>query len=207
MRKILPIFLIAFVAVLGVTLPVKADSASGTTFTVTKTATPSTVGPSAAVNFTISIKNISAANAAPTEVTDTLPAGFVYNNDSKLTDLQGTQILCSATSTTSFCPTVSGQTITWTFDGTTLQSIPQNQNIVLSFTANAPATVGTYTNTACLTQPENICANATITVQAGTPQAGIIQNIATVVIIGTLLIVMGMKISHKKKSFEDSLIK
>lgn len=146
--------------------PAKADTARGTNFSVTKTGTPSTVSPQGTVNYIISIENIGQANAAPQIVRDTLPAGFSYIGNGKLTTVQNTQI--------NFAPTVSGQVLTWTFDGTTLQTIPPTDNIIISYSVRATSTIGNFTNQACLVQPENVCANFTVTV-ANSPAAGIIQ--------------------------------
>jgi fimbrial isopeptide formation D2 family protein len=202
MRKLLPIFLL-ILGMASLSLGyVKADTASGSTFSVTKTATPDTVAPSANVTFTISVKNITAAgspNATPQTVTDTLPTGFTFTTaSSQLTGLDGTQA--------AFAPTVSGQTLTWQFSGTTQISMAPGDVIVISFSAVAPATTGTYTNQACLTLPESVCAEAQITVQSSTPNTGVLQNLAIAGGIGAVLVFFSVKKSKKKISFEQSLL-
>ena len=198
MKKLLSTVVLSAALLIPFSLSTKADSGTGTTFSVTKNATPNPVGISSDINFSISIKNISNANSAPTQVVDTLPSGFVYNNDAKLTNLAGTQ--------SAFTPTVSGQTLTWAFDGDTLQTIPSNQNIVISFSAKTPATAGSYSNQACLTQPENVCSTVNFTVEGGSPQAGIVQNTSIVLGIGTVLALGGVKLRKKKLNFEQSIL-
>jgi uncharacterized repeat protein (TIGR01451 family) len=198
MKKLLSAVVLSTALFISINTTTKADSGTGTTFSVTKNATPNPVSVSSDINFSISIKNISNANSAPTQVVDTLPSGFVYNNDAKLTNLSGTQ--------SAFTPTISGQTLTWAFDGDTLQTIPSNQNIVISFSAKTPATAGSYSNQACLTQPENVCSTVNFTVQSGTPQAGIIQNTSIILGAGTLLTVGGIKLRKKKLTFEQTVL-
>jgi fimbrial isopeptide formation D2 family protein len=179
-------------------LPVKADRSDGTTFAITKVATPSVVGVSSNVSFAITIENISSSNSAPVKVVDTLPTGWTFNNDAKLTDLED--------ETTDFTPTVDGQVLTWVFDGSTLQSIPQNDNIVINFSAKSPATTGTFINQGCLEEPEQVCANAQIDVQAGIPSTGIVENIAVIGLLSTSLILISLMIRKNKKSFEDKML-
>jgi fimbrial isopeptide formation D2 family protein len=177
---------------------VRADTASGSIFSVQKTAAPEPAGVSSDVSFAITITNISSSGAAPTEATDTLPDGFTYNNDSKLTDVNGIQ--------GSFSPVVSGQTLTWTFDGDTLQTLEEDENIVISFTAKTPSTTGVYTNHACLSLPENVCTTTEVTVQTN-PNTGLAENILLLSTAGTLLILIAMRIRRKKISFEDAMLK
>ncbi len=189
----------ALIGVLGFSLAglTRADSATGSTFTVTKTATPSTAGVSSPVSFTISIKNNTTVNTAPQTVTDTLPEGFVFLNDAKLTTLDGSQV--------DFAPTAAGQVLTWNFDAGNLQSIPQDENIVIAFSATSPATAATYTNQACLTVPENVCASAQVVVQAGTPQAGLVDNILIALGLGSVLILIGRNRFKNYYTFERKL--
>lgn len=199
MRKLPAIFTVLLLGMTCMFIPAKADRADGTTFAITKAATPSTAAINTPVAFAITIENISGSNAAPIKIVDTLPDGWTFNNDAKLTNLEGF--------TADFQPTVSGQDITWTFDGTSIISVPPTDNIVISFTANAPGTVGTYLNKACLEDPETVCANAQVEVQQGTPKTGIVENIAIIGSLSGSLILLSLMISNKRKTFEDKMIR
>jgi fimbrial isopeptide formation D2 family protein len=199
MRKILVLCFILLAAAVVSSPSVKADSASGTTFEITKTATPATVAPSGTVNFTVSIKNIDASNQTPQTVTDTLPEGFTFTNDAKLTKLDGTQVAFAPSS-------VSGQVVTWTFQGEYTEAIPTTQNVVISYATTASSTVGTYENNACLTAPEEVCAKATIVVQAN-PQAGLKENISIAMGVAAVAGVVGLVLKRRPGlSFEEALI-
>lgn len=185
-------------------LNVKADSASGTIFAVTKTGTPSTVNPSSAVAFAISVENISSASAVPEEIVDTLPQGWTYNNDAKLTNIDGEQSI--------FAPSISGQTLTWSLTGSNAQTVAQGDNIVISFTATSPSATGSYTNEGCLTLPERVCAEASVTVEAGgvgattTPDAGLKENVMLLSGTAILLFVIAYLLVKDKRSFEQKLV-
>jgi fimbrial isopeptide formation D2 family protein len=201
MRKILALFSIVLSVAFLTSSSAKADSTTGTSFEITKTATPSTVSPSSTVNFTVSLKNISTGglNQTPQTVVDTLPEGFAFANDAKLTKLDGTQVAFAPSS-------VSGQVVTWTFQGEFSEAIPTNQNVVISYAATASATIGTYENNACLTAPENICAKASIIVQTS-PTAGLRENLALAAGVGAIAVIFGILLRRKPRaSFEDALI-
>ncbi len=197
MRKLLVISSCFFALFLAVIIPAKADSTTGSTFTITKAAAPATVAPSGTITYSITLKNISTSNAAPQAVADTLPTGFTFAGNPKLTTISGTQV--------TFTPTQTGQTLTWTFDGDSLQSIPQNQQIVISYQVTASSTTGTYRNTACLTAPENICANQDVIV-ATAPSAGIVSDVLLGLLFGTLLVFLGIKLTRTSKSFEQKIL-
>lgn len=200
MKKILALLLIALPLVYLTGSPAKADSASSTSFQITKTATPSTVSPSSTVNFTVAIKNIGTAGMSqtPQTVIDTLPAGFTFTNDAKLTKLDGTQIDFAPGSTI-------GQVVTWTFEGDTTEAIPQNENVVISYSATASAVEGNYQNNACLTAPEKVCATATITVQS-TPATGLKENLALTAGIGVIAVIFSLLLKKKRVSFEEAML-
>jgi fimbrial isopeptide formation D2 family protein len=176
----------------------KADSGTGTTFEVTKAVAPATAAPNGTLTYSITIKNISETNAAPLTVRDTMPEGFSYSNNAKLTKIDGTQV--------DFAPATAGQVLTWTFDGDTLQSIPQNQTVVISYSLTAPATTGEYTNQACLVTPEEVCATANVTITT-TPNTGILDNIFIFIAVGGLLILASLKIPRLNMSLEEKIIK
>lgn len=196
MNKIL-LLILAFVTFF-LSVPIaKADTASGTTFSITKVAAPTTVAPGSTLAYSVTIRNISQTNAAPQIVTDTLPQGFSYVGNARLTTVSGSQV--------TFTPTVSGQLLTWTFDGDTLQSIPANQNIVISYQVSASSTTGTYPNQACIVQPENVCAVANVTV-AVNPNTSLESNVILGILIGCILIVIALSIPKTKKSFEEKIL-
>lgn len=197
MKRLLLTCLLTFIMTFSLIGVVHADSATGTTFTVTKAAAPSTLAPSGTVSYSITIKNNSSTNSAPQEVTDTLPAGFTYSGNGLLTTLTGSQV--------TFTPSVSGQTLTWTFDGDTLQSIPQDQQIVISYQVIASSTVGSYTNTACLTLPEEVCATQDVIV-TNNPNTGIVENATLGIIIGGILIYAGSQLTRFRKTFEQKVL-
>jgi fimbrial isopeptide formation D2 family protein len=200
MKKFLAALLIVLPIAFLTTTPATADSAVGTSFEVTKTATPDTVSPSGTVNFTISLKNIAidGSTQTPQTVTDTLPDGFSFANDSKLTKLDGTQVTFTPSS-------VSGQVVTWTFDGDTTEAIPQYDNVVISFSTTAPEATGSYENTACLTTPEEVCTTATVTVQTS-PVAGVIENIVLIAGVGAIAAIFGSLSLRKKRNFEEDVL-
>jgi fimbrial isopeptide formation D2 family protein len=200
MKKILAFLLIALPIIFLAGTPAMADSASSASFQITKTAAPSTVARSSPINFTVSIKNINALGQAqtPQTVVDTLPDGFVFINDSKLTKLDGTQVAFAPSS-------VNGTVVTWTFAGEFTEAIPQNQNVVISYSATSAANTGVYENNACLTAPENVCAKATITVQSS-PVAGLKENIALTSGVGFIAIIFATLLKRKKISFEEAVI-
>jgi fimbrial isopeptide formation D2 family protein len=194
MRKF---FIITAILVLFLVLninPALADSANGSIFTITKASAPATTSPSGTITYSITLRNNTDTNAAPLSVTDTLPAGFTLKGNPQLTTVSGGQV--------TFPPTVSGQVLTWTFDGDTLQSIPQNQQIVISYQVTASNLPGTYTNTACLAEPENICVTNDVVV-ARTPNTNIFDNVTTGILIGGIMIIIAFVItSYFKRPFE-----
>lgn len=208
MRKLLSLLLLISGVVLITSFnTVKADTASGTSFSLKKDVAPSTVSPSGTTSFSITIKNINVAggqNVTPQLINDIVPAGFGYiPGSSKLTNLSGTE--------SSFEPSnIAGQSpaksIQWTFAGSSLYSIPPQENIVITYSLTAPTTPGNYTNEACLTQStpqENICAKASITVQSTTiPNTGLKENILMGTVISGGLAIAGMLVI-KRKQFED----
>lgn len=201
MRKFLALLITAFSLSILSGNTVMADTSSGTSFEVTKTATPSTVSPSAIVNFTISITNIDAGglNQTPQTVIDTLPAGFTFADDSQLTKLDGTQVTFPPSS-------VDGQIVTWTFGGEFTEAIPLDQNVVISYSATAPEVTGSYENTACLTTPEEVCASAQIIVQTS-PQAGLKENMIIALGLAIVLVLGGFFYRQKKHvSFEEAML-
>lgn len=192
--KFVTIFLISFSLF---PLMAKADSASGTIFSITKTVAPSTASISSVIAYSITIKNISASNEGPLTITDTLPTGFSYSGNSLLTKIDGTQV--------TFTPQISGQTLNWTFDGDTLQSIPPDQTVVISYQVTAGSTIGDFVNNVCLTTPENVCTQATVTI-ATNPNTGILDNIGLGIISGIALIIIASKLRYSKNSFESRLM-
>lgn len=197
MSKILNLLGVLFFTAVLLVSPVSADTTSGTNFRVTKAATPTITTPSSTVAYAITILNISQTNQAPQTVTDTMPAGFAYAGNAKLTQVSGTQV--------AFEPTTAGQVLTWTFDGDTLQSIPANQSIVISYQVTVPSSTGEFTNTACLTVPENVCAEEQITVTTN-PNTGIVENIFVAMAGAALLIAIGIRFSQNRKSFEGKVL-
>lgn len=182
---------------LSVVPQAKADSATGNIFSITKAVAPTTISPNSILAYSLTIKNISSINAAPQVINDTLPAGFTYVGNSKLTTVTGNQI--------EFAPTISGQILTWTFDGDTLQSVPPNQTIVISYQVKASSTPGVYQNRACIIQPENICSVANVNV-AINPNASLESNVILGILIGSILLVVALSIPKKRKSFEDNVL-
>lgn len=176
----------------------KADTGTGTTFSVTKAVAPATAAPSSTLTYSITIKNISQANAAPQVVTDTLPTGFTFAGNSLLTTIAGNQV--------TFTPQSSGQVLTWTFDGDTLQSIPADQDIVISYQVTASSTTGEFSNQVCLTQPENVCTQSTVTITTN-PNTGILDNIWIGLAIGVFLIFVASKMPHSRISFEEKVMR
>lgn len=176
---------------------VKADSATGDTFTVTKAAAPSTISPSGTISYSITIRNDSSVNSAPQTVEDTLPTGFTFAGNGQLTTLTGSQV--------TFTPTQDGQVLTWEFDGDTLQSIPQDQQIVISYQVTASETVGTFTNTACLIEPEEVCATQDVVVTTN-PNTGIVENTLLGITIGGILVYFATKLTRVRKTFEQKVL-
>jgi len=198
MYKTLWITICALMVLPFFVLSAKADTATGTTFSVTKAVAPSTAAPSSTLAYSITIRNISSTNAAPQVVTDTLPAGFSYSGNARLTTVSGSQV--------TFTPQTSGQTLTWTFDGDALQSVPPNQQIVISYQVTAPSSNGQFTNQVCLTQPENVCTQATVTITT-TPNTGLLDNVFLGIIIGGILLFIASRMPHTKETFEEKLLK
>ncbi|BDQ04837.1 MAG: hypothetical protein KatS3mg084_0355 [Candidatus Dojkabacteria bacterium] len=175
----------------------KADTVNGTNFAIKKDVAPATVSPEATVSFSITITNLSNVNTTPQTVTDTLPEGFTFVGNSVLTTVTGSQI--------NFNPQINGNTLTWTFDGDTLQSLPPNQNIVITFQTKAGSNTGTYTNRACLTQPENVCATANVVV-AVNPNTSIQNNVLFGLLVGSIALFIAISLPKTQRSFEQKVI-
>lgn len=173
-------------------------SSTGSTFSLQKIAAPITVSPNSVITYSITIRNISTTNAAPRNIEDTLPEGFSFVGNSKLTTVNGEQL--------EFAPTSNqGNKVTWAFDGDTLQSIPPNQNIVITYQARTGTQTGNFTNRACLTNPENVCASATVNVILN-PNASLNDNliIALLIIIPSIILFITLR---RNKSFEQKVLK
>ncbi|MCW5212430.1 DUF11 domain-containing protein, partial [Desulfobulbus sp. TB] len=101
---------------------------------IVKTASVSEVSVGGEVTFTLAVTNPSNSpiNLDVTEISDTLPPGFDYK-DNSTTGVFGTSN-----------PGISGQVLTWT--GTT--TLAPGDTVTLAFVAFASSVVGTYTNTA-----------------------------------------------------------
>lgn len=110
---------------------------------VSKSVTPSTVGPGEPVKYTITVSNTNTGSAALSSIADSaLPAGFTY-------------VPGSSSGATTADPAISGATLTWAgpftvpaASGTTPGSIS------LTFSATASTTPGTYTNSATAVSSE-----------------------------------------------------
>lgn len=178
--------------------PTNNTSNTGSTFSLQKIAAPTTVSPNSVITYSITIQNISTTNAAPRNIEDTLPQGFSFIGNSKLTTVNGQQVEFAPTST-------QGNKITWAFDGDTLQSIPPNQNIVITYQIRTGSETGNFTNRACLTNPENVCASATVNVILS-PNASLNDDliIALLVIIPSIILFITLR---RNKSFEQKVLK
>lgn len=170
---------------------------TGRTFTISKSVAPSTVSPNALITYSITIRNNSSTNAAAISLEDTLPEGFSFNNISRLTTVEGRQI--------DFTPTVTGNRLIWRFEGSNVQSIPPNQSIVITYQVRTGQSTGTFNNRACLTQPENICAVASVIVTIN-PNASISPNIILALLIGIPLLIFGISV-YRGTTFEKRVLK
>lgn len=101
---------------------------------IAKSATPSSVLAGGTVAYTITLSTTSGSAVPVTQVTDTLPAGFIYQ--------AGT-----TSGLTTSDPGIAGQTLTW--NGA--WSIPAGGSTTLTFNATASTTDGTYDNSATYT--------------------------------------------------------
>jgi uncharacterized repeat protein (TIGR01451 family) len=197
MKQILNLFFLLLFTLLSVSINIaKADTATGETFRLNKVASPSTVAPGGTVTYAVTITNVSTTNAAPQTIIDTLPTGFTYSGNGTLTTISGSQV--------PFAPTVTQNILSWSFDGETLQSIPPNQNIVVSYAVTASSETGVFTNQACLTAPENVCVTTPVTV-ANNPNTGIVEDIAMTTLLGGIAIYAGLYL-RKQRSFEERII-
>lgn len=97
---------------------------------VTKSVTPSTVGPSDVVTYTVTLSSTGTSAATVTSVVDTLPAGFTFVAGSTTGTLGAS------------APTVALPDVTWTGSF----AIPAGQSRTLVFQALAASTPGTYDN-------------------------------------------------------------
>lgn len=97
---------------------------------VTKSASPTTVGAGGDVVFTVTLNNPTAADLSLTAVEDRLPEGFSYVGPT------------SGTLGVDFAPSQSGQTLTWN----TTATVPAGTSRTLVFTAAASSISGTYSN-------------------------------------------------------------
>lgn len=189
--------LIGIISIKISSFPVKADAA-GNTFTVQKVAAPTTISPNSILTYSITIRNTGNVNLAPQSLEDTLPEGFTFVGNAKLTTVQGQQVEFPPTQT-------QGNKITWVFDGDRLQSIPPNQNIVITYQVRTGSETGAYTNRACLISPENVCASATVNVITS-PNASLNDD----VIIALLIILPGVILIitlYNNKSFEKKILR
>lgn len=103
---------------------------------VTKTADIGQVEVNAANGYTISVTNPGQFDITLDNITDTLPAGFVY-------------VPGSTTGATAADPDVSAQTLTWNGP----LSVPAAGSISLHFSVTVSSVPGTYTNSATATGP------------------------------------------------------
>lgn len=106
-------------------------------FTVSKSMTPTKLGAGGAVTYTITVKNTSSFTAAVDSIIDIMPSGVTF------TGLDGSGNVTAANSTS--IP-VNGASGTVVFRGS--WDVAGNDSLLLVYTANVPATPGTYTNNA-----------------------------------------------------------
>ena len=174
-----------------------SDTATGgQAFSISKEAAPRLVAPGSTVTYSITVRNLASVNLSPKRIEDTLPDGFTFIGNSKLTTVSGEQL--------EFNPSTSDNKLTWVFDGDTLQTIPPNQSIVVTYQVRSSTNTGSYTNRACLVDPENICSSSTVSVTTN-PEAGLTDSILIALLI---LIPGGMLASHiyEKNRFENRVL-
>lgn len=127
---------------------------------ITKTASASTVTAGGAVDFTITVSN-PAANPVDVNVSslfDELPAGFAYAN-------------LTSGDFGSNPPSVSGQTLTWSFSP--VVSIAPGESKSLTFRATASTVVGTYSNAATAVTDLGTVTSDPVQVGVGAPRLSI----------------------------------
>jgi len=108
---------------------------------VEKTADDPTSAPEGSNGYTITVENPNDEAISLSQISDTLPPGFSYQND-------------STTGAFSFNPVQEGQTISWTgFEGP-LTTVPPNGSISVHFNVAVSATPGEYLNEAEAVSPD-----------------------------------------------------
>lgn len=154
-----------------------------TTVIVNKSHTQQTVSGATAVQYTVSVQNVSTVQLVNATIRDTLPAN----------------VQSSWVSAISNSGTMSGNVITWS--GVTLD--PQ-QTVTRTYTVTYPAgTTGTFTNTVVVTNSQNEelgrdTDTITLTVAAtpntpnpALPDTALFENSSDLVIVGLVLIILG----------------
>ncbi|HUP69124.1 MAG TPA: hypothetical protein VM142_04840 [Acidimicrobiales bacterium] len=111
--------------------PVSTATVLGPRLGVTKTVSPSTVGPGDVVTYTVTLSSTGTSAATVTSVVDTLPTGFTFVAGSTT----GTLLGASA-------PTVALPNVTWTGSF----AIPAGESRTLVFRVVAASAPGTYDN-------------------------------------------------------------
>lgn len=116
---------------------------------LTKLSTPGSVAAGATVTYTLTVTNNSTGPMTLSQLRDTLPSGFTFGS------VTGGSLIPTGTS-------VSGSTITWTFNNPTIAG---GGSGTLLFTATAGSTAGSFNDTAtAVTSLGTVSGNATTTV-------------------------------------------
>ncbi|MBI3188130.1 MAG: DUF11 domain-containing protein, partial [Gammaproteobacteria bacterium] len=131
-----------------------AINSCGIAPTLSLTRNRSDVGPGEAVVFTLTVSNAgNPASITVTNLSNVLPAGFTYQNNSATGDFGSAN------------PVISGQVLSWDF-GTPV-TITTNSSAALSFTAIASSVAGTYNDTATATTSFGDLASDPVAISVG----------------------------------------
>jgi uncharacterized repeat protein (TIGR01451 family) len=133
-------------------------------FTITKSASSTTLAAGGTVTYTVTINNPSSYAAIIDRITDTLPPNVTYgslvtgtgNTSSTITNDSSSQPATGATGV-----------INWLGNANTSYSLPAGGSLTLKYTANVPNVVGSYANSATTTTGSSTIGPATTTVSVG----------------------------------------
>lgn len=152
-------------------------------FTIVKEVDPVSVSPGDEVEFTLTITNTGDTSAYIQRVNDTLPEGFTYNDECRVTKPDGLGFDCT--------PILDGRSMVWTFstDGADAIYLGPGEHATIVFTVLTPDEAGTYLNVACLVIPSDGCDNAPVYVGVQPPTAVPTSLYIGAIVGGGLLIV------------------
>lgn len=221
--------LLCIAAFIAVKSPSFADSATEPgVLEVTKEALQNSIGPGEKIEFSIRVENLSTEVLAPSKIVDTLPTGFVYNDDAKLAGVGS-----SSDNPINLAGTQSGSAVTWflgsdgdvrnetRMDGVAGQG--DGESFIVSYSARGPSTAGSYTNEACVfyipsggSSESSLCAEKDFIIESveggdkpqKTPDASI-ETVFIFITFGSVLTVppcVYFMLLYRRKSFEEVLI-